>query len=149
MDCRKVVSWVPLLYLIYVNEISSIAPNLKTTLFADDTTLTASNASVEDLMRDLNVCLGKFTNWTLANRLCLNAAKTSVLLFSNRLHFRDIDLRIIMGGVDVDFRESTKFLGLEVNHRLEFSCHLSVITEKLSKVVGVLLKLSHYLPCTH
>ena len=72
--------------------------------------------------------------------------KTSVLLFSNRLHFRDIDLRIIMGGVMVDFRESTKFLGLEVDHRLKFSCHLSVITEKLSKVVGVLFKLSHYLP---
>lgn len=134
----------PILYLMYVNELPGVAPNLKTTLFADDTTLTAAGADIVPLMQKINVELGKFVSWTFANRLSLNAVKTNVMLFSNRVP-PDVVSAIVVNGVNLNFSESTKFLGLEVDKKLKFNVHLSTVSDKLSKVVGIMYKLSQYL----
>ena len=65
----------PILFLLYVNELPNIFPELKATLFADDTTLSAAQADIGNLVRTIDVGLDKFTAWAFANRLALNAQK--------------------------------------------------------------------------
>ena len=62
----------PLLFLIYVNDISNVLENNKLKLFADDTNLFLSGRSNCELETKANVCLNKMQNWFLANKLSLN-----------------------------------------------------------------------------
>ena len=137
---------VPLLYLLYVNEIPAICPDLKVSLFADDTTLTATHKNIDPLIGNVNLALGQFCKWAYSNRICLNARKTNLMLFSNRVNSSDIESDIVVDGVNVQFNVSTKFSGLEIDSKITFNYHISNIGDKLSKVVGIMYRLSRYLP---
>lgn len=135
----------PLLYLVYSNDISVINGTLKSTLFADDTTLTVAGSEIGPLLTSLNCELVKFTNWTLSNRLALNANKTNVILFSNRIAVHDINSCVVLGNSDLDFQFNTRFLGVEIDSKLKFCSHISLLSSKLSKTVGIFYKLSNKL----
>ena len=74
----------PLLFLIYVNDITSELEDNKLKLFADDTNLFLSGRCVNELESKANACLTKMHDWFLANKLSLNIDKTCYILFSNR-----------------------------------------------------------------
>ena len=87
----------PILFLFYVNDISSVSSNFSTTLFADDTTISISNPSFNSLINNSNFELNKLHIWTLENRLTLNVTKTFSLYFSNK-KTTNVDERIVLGG---------------------------------------------------
>jgi len=65
----------PLLFLLYVNNMTNISQYLMFLLFADDTNLIYSNANLEELFRVINSELEKLSDWFKANRLSLNVKK--------------------------------------------------------------------------
>jgi hypothetical protein len=72
----------PLLFLLYINDISQSSDILKFFLFADDTTVFYSaDPSDENTEEILNTELEKVSCWLAANKLSLNVKK------SNFLHF--------------------------------------------------------------
>ena len=72
----------PLLFLLYINDISKSSDILKFFLFADDTTVYYSaDPNDENTEKILNHELEKVTCWLAANKLSLNVKK------SNFLHF--------------------------------------------------------------
>ena len=62
----------PLLFLLYVNDITNCSQLLHFILLADDTTLFYSNHSLTSLVTIVNVELQKFSTWFKANKLSLN-----------------------------------------------------------------------------
>ena len=64
----------PLLFLIYINDLSN-ATNLFTILFADDTTFQISSNDPDFLVYRANLELQKASDWFSANLLTLNAKK--------------------------------------------------------------------------
>ena len=75
----------PLLFLIYINDIILSSNIFKFTLYADDTTLFTTIKSPDENNSHtqlINNELSKVTNWLLANKLSLNAAKTKFIVFS-------------------------------------------------------------------
>ena len=69
----------PLLYLIYVNDISkSCKCNILS--FADDTTIYLSNSDLNVLYTEANIVVNDLYNWFCANKLSLNANKTKYLI---------------------------------------------------------------------
>ena len=65
----------PLLYLLYVNDISkSCRGNILS--FADDTTLYMSNSNLNELFLEANSTINELFQWFCANRLSLNPTKT-------------------------------------------------------------------------
>ena len=75
----------PFLFLIYVDELPIVSPVFDSILFADDTTLSMSDANYSSLISNLNVELNSIINWTTANRLTLNISKTNSIIFSNKV----------------------------------------------------------------
>ena len=72
----------PLLFLLYINDISQSSEILKFFLFADDTTVFYSGDPTNDNTEDiLNTELENVSCWLAANKLSLNVKK------SNFLHF--------------------------------------------------------------
>ena len=69
----------PLLYLIYVNDISNSC-NGNILSFADDTTLLMSNSHLQTLYAQVNQEINNLFTWFCANKLSLNANKTKYIL---------------------------------------------------------------------
>ena len=70
---------VPLLFLIYVNDISN-STSLKLLSFADDTTISCSSPDIDNLYDIVNEELDALNQWFYANKLCLNVKKTKYIL---------------------------------------------------------------------
>src|SRR5688572_9243920 len=74
----------PLLFLIYVNDISNTSLLLRFIMFADDTNVFLSNKSLTELVTKLNDELEKVDKWFEANKLSLNLGKTNYILFCSK-----------------------------------------------------------------
>ena len=87
-DCINITNGVPqgsilgpLLFLIYINDITNASNILKFFLFADDTSIFFSHKDKKILESLVNVELNKLSDWLSANKLSLNMDKSNVLLF--------------------------------------------------------------------
>ena len=65
----------PLLFLIYINDITEASTILKFYLFADDTTVFYSDKTNPETEALLNLELSKVSDWLAANKLSLNVGK--------------------------------------------------------------------------
>ena len=62
----------PLLFLIYVNDISTAIPGSKLKLFADDTNLFTSGIDKSELCTNCSISLESLNRWFVVNRLSIN-----------------------------------------------------------------------------
>ena len=129
----------PILFILYINDISSISNIFKTCLFADDTTLIFEESDHETLVNSCNEGLQVFTEWCYANRLSINVTKTNFMVFSNRNIEIPIDIKL--GDSPVCRKPNVTFLGLEIDDSLKFNMHISKISRKISQNSGILYKL--------
>ena len=74
----------PLLFLLYINDISSVSIVLFSVLFADDTTLLYSSNNLQELSATVNNELSNIMQWLNANRLSLNIEKINFMTFRPR-----------------------------------------------------------------
>ena len=73
----------PLLFLLYINDISHVSDELFLILFADDTNAFLSGKNIHDLFHSMNTEFKKkLVVWLDINKLRLNAKKTHFLLFT-------------------------------------------------------------------
>ena len=71
----------PLLFLIYINDLSTTIKHYKVHHFADDTNRLHINDSIKKLNIAVNFDLKSLTNWLNANKIPLNVSKTELILF--------------------------------------------------------------------
>ena len=69
----------PLLYLIYINDLTNISDKLEFFLFADDTNIYYEANDLDSIQRVMNNELKKLQDWLITNRLALN--KQTLLYF--------------------------------------------------------------------
>ena len=137
----------PLLFLIYINDLSSVSSFFHFVLFADDTNMIASHNDLGKLMTEVNTELDKVVDWFNANELIINHDKTSVIYFHTKNNPYNIkDIKITMNGVNLAVCSSVKFLGVILDDTISFQEHRLYIANKISKNVGILSKLRVMLP---
>ena len=128
----------PVLFLLYVNDLVRVSDLFTYVLFADDTTLSASDSDYEALVNNINRELRKIGRWTIVNRLSLNLDKTYSMLFSNRKCGND---DIFLDNEVVSRERSVLFLGLTLDNRCCFDLHIDEICKKLSRSIGIMYKI--------
>ena len=67
----------PLLFLIYINDLPFSLKKAKVTMYADDTSISYSLSSLEDVNQTLNSELSHLKKWLLGSKLSLNILKNS------------------------------------------------------------------------
>ena len=134
----------PLLFLIYINDLSVCTTKLKSILFADDTTLYTSNKNVNNLCADMSAELVLVKEWLLSNRLTLNVKKTFYMIFS--LRKVPEDTRVTIGSQVLDRQHNGKFLGVILDDKLTFREHTDLVSKKVSKLCGLFFKLKQSFP---
>ena len=134
----------PLLFLIYINDLPLSTENMKSILFADDTTLFTSHRDINSLTKNMSDDLALVREWLIANRLTLNINKTYYIIFTTR--YLPNDVRVTIGEQVIERRLSGKFLGMTLDDKLTFKEHINTIKGKVSKLVGLLFKLKTVFP---
>ena len=74
----------PLLFLMYINDLPNCLRDAAPRMFADDTNITLSAKTVADLKLAVTSELNNLTCWLRANILCLNVAKTKLMIIGSR-----------------------------------------------------------------
>ena len=74
----------PLLFLIYMNDISQSSDILNFILFADDTNLFLNDENIHNLYNTMNQELSNVLTWLSANKLSLNVKKTHFMVFKTK-----------------------------------------------------------------
>jgi hypothetical protein len=137
----------PLLFLIYVNDISQVVPDNKLKLFADDTNLFLHDDNLHDLEIKANLCLDKMGCWFTANKLSLNIDKTCYTLFSGRsVDDVSTSLDLYINCHKIKNVASCKYLGVIIDDRLKWDLHIEHVYKKLLKFTGMFYKLRNVLP---
>ena len=71
----------PLLFLIYINDISSVVNNSLLHLYADDTVIYMSGSDLNFITSALQQDLNKIVAWCEESKLTLNVKKTKYVIF--------------------------------------------------------------------
>ena len=74
----------PLLFLIYINDIVNSSNVLSFVLFADDTTVSVQNGSINSPIEILDTELAKVSLFFDSNKLTLNVNKTQMIMLSRK-----------------------------------------------------------------
>ena len=135
----------PLLFLIYMNDISKCSKILSFILFADDTNLFYSHKNTDVLVKTMNQELRKITSWLSANKLSLNVKKTHFMIFKTKRKKLNQTLSIEINNQKIHKVKCTKFLGLYIDDELSWKYHIDQITTKISKMTGIMARARHYL----
>ena len=75
---------VPLLFIIYINDLHKSIKYFKTYHFADDTSRMQLHSSLQIFSKHLNKDLSNLSNWLKTNKLSLNIKKIELLLFRQK-----------------------------------------------------------------
>ena len=142
----------PLLFLIYINDLSFSSKIFKPIMYADDTNLVSTvctfNTNRESMAENINRELNYVTDWLAVNKLSLNASKTKMMLFhhhNRKLKPSEIP-HVEINGQKIELVNEFKFLGLKIDSHLTWTPHINFVANKLSRINGILHKLKHFLP---
>ncbi len=92
--------------------------------------------------------LESLTDWFRANKLSLNISKTNYMIFTNN-PINIINTNLQINNEYVELVDSTKFLGMHIDNRLNWSKHTQICRNKISSGLYALRNVRHLIPRSH
>jgi hypothetical protein len=137
----------PLLFILFINSITSLKLNGKLILYADDIVLINNHATKEDVTNKINEDMTKLKSHIAALKLQINAEKTKLMIFQSSRANRDMSKDIkLMENVIIERVECFKYLGILLDENLKFDDHVGCVQNKVAQACGVLWKCKYDLP---
>lgn len=132
----------PLLFLVYINDLSSVTlPDAKFVLFADDTNIAISSKSNLDVEIAANQIFCDINKWFVANSLSLNFEKTHYMQFRTCKRFPS-SICITYEDMQIEEVDSVKFLGLQLDHKFSWEGHTTELLKSLNKSIFAMRMMS-------
>ena len=128
----------PLLFLLYINDMVNVSKLLFYVLFADDSNVFLSGKNIDEVISKINEALVGLVEWLNANKLTLNVKKTHFMVFDTARSSNQINNQVIINGQVIDRVDSTKFLGVLLDSKLNFKKHIAHVRSKVSKGIYIL-----------
>lgn len=129
----------PLLFIIYTSDLPSCIPsNCNLFMYADDSTLTCSSSSINEVERSLNAALDRVNNWCLRNKLRLNSNKTKCMLIGTRQKICNAELNVYIADKPITKERCCKCLGIIIDDTLSWGPHIEYVRKTVSSKLGML-----------
>ena len=141
----------PLLFLIYINDLTNCDQNAKFVLFADDTNIFITAKSREKVYENANKVLSSVNCYMLANKLHINTGKSCYIEFSKSPHSNKEGIipshpEITINGTILEKVKETKFLGVTIDENLNWNAHRAKLAKKLATCSGMLNRIKDSIP---
>ena len=131
----------PKLFILYINDICNTSSVMRFILFADDTNLFKCGYDVHKLASDISTELNKLQRWFNANKLSLNLQQQKIYLLFDRHKSNLISgerVNIYINGPEIELVNSTKFLRVIIDSRLNWHDQINRVSDKLSKSLAII-----------
>lgn len=133
----------PFLFIIFVNDLFNLKTKGVIQLFADDATVTYGEVSYADLKICMTSDLILIKKWMDVNKLTVNFKKTEFLIYYLRnTNITEIFNEICMEDIKINRVLEYKYLGLIVNHNLNWIQHVDFVKQRIARFGGVFRKIS-------
>ena len=133
----------PLLFLLYINDMTNVCNDLFPIPFADDSNLFITGENINDLISIMNSELDLIVEWLQTNKLSINITKCHFMIFSTTDSVHTSNVKIAQTDIDEVFH--TKFLGVIIDNKLTWKNHINYIKSKISKGLGILCRARKFL----
>ena len=140
------------MFLLYINDIYNSSDKLSFYLFADDTNLLYADKNLRSLETVVNEELRYIGNWLMVNKLSLNVKKSNFVIFRSYQKRIDYEVNIKIFDcsanslVSLEKKECVRYLGVLIDSNLSWKHHITYISTKINKSLGILARLRHFVP---
>ena len=128
----------PLLFLLTINDISTVIKNSELLLFADDLKIYSKVNSIQDCIQ-LQQDLQSVTRWCDENKLALNVSKCKTLSFSRKGN--PINYVYSINGIALCKSALVKDLGVTFDPKLTFCHHIDSIVNDSYRNLGFIYRM--------
>ena len=114
-------------------------------LYADDTCVLISVNNLNNLIDKLNTELISVNSWFKANKLSLNTNKSFFMIFHRSRIKPNVINEVVIDNHELTKVNSAKYLGVIIDHKLNWIEHISHVKSKISKDIGIMYKARQFL----
>ncbi|XP_070144868.1 uncharacterized protein [Drosophila kikkawai] len=107
--------------------------------FADDIALVTVEKHLSDVSAKCSLAIDMMMSWLKDNGLTLAEHKTEAVLISSRKTVEKVTFRV--GSTYVESSPAIKYLGVMIDHRLNFKSHLEYAAAKASKATAAISRM--------
>lgn len=109
-------------------------------MFADDSAVYWSGRNLEDVISQAQADLARLSEYLKSKKLCLNVLKTKFMIIGNKRV--DLNVTLEMNGEQIERVNCTKYLGVQVDEKLNFIEHVDYVIKKVARKYGVLCRIN-------
>lgn len=139
----------PLLFIIYVNGLTSTIKTAKAIMYADDTVVHMA-ISKKPTIQEIKIYqteLNKICDWCNNNKLSINAAKTKIMILGTNRRTKNVILptELTINEIPLEITDKYKYLGVTINSQLTFAEHISTCVGIAAGKIRTLTFLKNYI----
>ena len=132
----------PTLFNIYIADLPTPPPTVKTITYADDITILTSHPNPQTAQTQVQQYLQQVHDWTTNNQLTLNASKTTTTLFTPDPAEYNTTLTLQINNTQLPTVKHPKILGLTLDPKLTYSNHIQNTTKRAKQTINILKALT-------
>ena len=143
----------PLLFLIYINDITNASEDGHFVLFADDTNIFVVGETEEEVYLKANQVLTAVHDYMIKNQLHINMTKSVYMHFrpsrySSCARAREFgsEKHIKLAGHTLLKVNRVKFLGVIIDDELSWESHIDHLKEKLNLSINIIKRIMKFIP---
>lgn len=130
----------PLLFTLYINDISNMNLYGKLVLYADDIALLYPYHHIAILKGQMEQDAAKIMGYCRVKKLVINTNKTKVIRFRPRCPQYDQEFHIQIGDLKIVECQMLKYLGIHMQNNLAWNVHMDELRKKVAPAIGILHK---------
>ena len=134
----------PLLFIIYINDITAAINKFKVIIYADDITLSTSYQPNDksDILKDEFI---ELVSWFKTNKLTINYQKTKFMIFHSK-QTKLLPPKIMIDGNQIEHVSSFNYLGITLDTNLSYNIHIESIKTSIARTMGSLNSIKRIIP---
>ena len=139
----------PVLFCIFINDLpKSITDKLLScNMFADDTTLHSSAASMSEVQSSLQKGLNDVSEWCRSNEMMIQPKKSKCMVITSRQkhQLEPLTLNLSIDSNTIEQVHTHKVLGINIDDELRWENHINSLSKKLARNMFLLNRLKFYI----
>ena len=137
----------PLLFILFINDISDSLQSAKSVMYADDVIVYVSHEDSDTAKRLLQNDLTRLHEWCLSNSMTVNTEKSMTMLFGSKHRIEHSgDITIQMGTDILPSTDTYSYLGVELDGPLTVNPHTGKVKKSVGNKIFKLGRLSKRVP---
>ena len=134
----------PILFNIFINDLLLWISNSELLNFADDSTISAAENTIEELISTLEKESQAAIDWFVSNEMIVNPDKFQAIVVKRNNKMKD-SYSLNINQEVINSENSVKLLGVEIDNKLSFEKHISTLVKKASNQLNAISRIQTFM----